>query len=652
MDLAELRELLAAGQLVVFAGAALSVAPPACAPLFRPLRSMLYDELAGSLSGDLPGALLLDPERLFDAAGRLRHGVEPAPEILFEALDVGAFPLYLLLAEAVGVSDPNYAHRVLAGWLGSACPLVITTNFDRGIEDAAGALGKQPVVAAAGETISGSLGTLGSAEHGVIWKPHGSLGDPATIRVTLQEVAAERHDSVKLGALAAVLRRFPVLVIGYSGYDHDLSSVFRACADDGRRLWWLCRSEPQPTEPAHLIARGWQDRGTILVGDLAELLTTLAPDHGPARPTAGSCAEAHAQRRAAVRSRLRGMPALLRLISLAMIYRSLGEHSAAADVFGRASALARPEGSAAGTRASLAVNRAEMLRRSGRLPEALDTLTSPSFLADLEHSSMREGLAEALIQRGQVLGAMGRTSEGAADLRMAAELSVGSPFEERAQALLSMAALGGDPSQVRARLLEARDRFGAVADRHGLMRVDHELAILAIDRGDAGEASKLLTAVVGEARELGDAEAEQLAVHELAIAAGKEENWAQASSWLDAYDAIAAYRGDVAGIQMSRALRGDIAVDQALAARDEAGLSAAVADLTSFLQEDPGPRPRALALRALVWAAAATLDAPLAEQSAASLTDLAGRTGLPGIAALADGARQLLERARPYFSGG
>lgn len=83
MDLAELRDLLASGQLVVFAGAALSLAPPACAPLFRPLRSMLYDELAGSLSGDLPDALRLAPERLFDAAGRLRHGVEPAPEILF-----------------------------------------------------------------------------------------------------------------------------------------------------------------------------------------------------------------------------------------------------------------------------------------------------------------------------------------------------------------------------------------------------------------------------------------------------------------------------------------------------------------------------------------------------------------------------------------
>ena len=115
MEMAELRELLTSGQLVVFAGAGLSLAPPACAPLFRPLRSMLYEELSGSLSGDLPGALLLPPERLFDEAGRLRGGVEPAPEVLFEALDTLTVPVHHLLEDAVGVSQPNLAHHVLAG---------------------------------------------------------------------------------------------------------------------------------------------------------------------------------------------------------------------------------------------------------------------------------------------------------------------------------------------------------------------------------------------------------------------------------------------------------------------------------------------------------------------------------------------------------
>jgi hypothetical protein len=221
VEMAELRELLTSGQLVVFAGAGLSLAPPACAPLFRPLRSMLYEELSGSLSGDLPGALLLPPERLFDEAGRLRGGVEPAPEVLFEALDTLTVPLHHLLEDAVGVSQPSLAHHVLAGWLGRTCPLVITTNFDRGIEDGAEALGKQPAVAATGDAMKGSLSMLGSAEHGVIWKPHGSLSDPPTVRVTLKEVAAERYDAAKMEAFATVLRRFPMLVIGYSGYDND-----------------------------------------------------------------------------------------------------------------------------------------------------------------------------------------------------------------------------------------------------------------------------------------------------------------------------------------------------------------------------------------------------------------------------------------------
>jgi tetratricopeptide (TPR) repeat protein len=618
---------------------------------------MLYQELSGSLSGDLPGALLLPPERLFDEAGRLRDGVEPAPEVLFEALDTLTVPVHHLLEDAVGVSQPNLAHHVLAGWLGRTCPLVITTNFDRGIEDGAQALGKQPAVAATGDAMKGSLSMLGSAEHGVIWKPHGSLSDPPTVRVTLKEVAAERYDAAKMEAFATVLRRFPMLVIGYSGYDNDLSSVFRACGDDGRRLWWLCLSEPRPTEPAQLITRAWGDRATVLVGDLEELLTALDADRGATVPphAPGGCADADAWRRVAVRDRFRGVLALHRMMSLALIYKALGEYSAAADVFGRAADLAGPaDGSPSALRSAVTLQRVEMLHRSGRSPEAYAALASATFHADLAQADgpdSHAALAQAFMLRGQIFRALGQASEAANDMRKAADLGTGSADGTRAEALLSMAALGGDPGQVRARLLEAKEGFEQLANRRGLMKVNHELAILALDREDTAEARQLLGAVVAEARELGDGQAEQFALHELAIAARKDRDWADASRWLDAYDAITAYRADADGAQYARALRGDIAVDEAIAADDGEALRAVIADLTGLLQEDLKPEPRALALRGLVWAAVSTGDWPLAEQGASRLAELARQAGLPVISAFADQAERLIEGARRFAAG-
>ncbi len=144
--------------LVILAGAGISFAPPACAPLFRPLRDSLLKALTLSVEEELTPELAAKCAALFDAANYPRSSQEPPPEVLFEAcegvLGDGLFDLLRVLLESPA---PNAQHEFVAQLCARGLPLLITTNFERCFELAVEATGRRPRVCADGASMEASV---------------------------------------------------------------------------------------------------------------------------------------------------------------------------------------------------------------------------------------------------------------------------------------------------------------------------------------------------------------------------------------------------------------------------------------------------------------------------------------------------------------
>lgn len=135
---------------------------------------------------------------------------------------------------------PNAIHRMLARALLDGCP-VLTTNFDQLIERAVAEKG-------------GSITTLKDARDfkrwrryspkGVLAKLHGSLEDLDSLCATIRQVGllgpAFMWDPPRGNYLSKVRKKYPMVVIGYSGYDDsDILPKLRITASEKPLLWIL-----------------------------------------------------------------------------------------------------------------------------------------------------------------------------------------------------------------------------------------------------------------------------------------------------------------------------------------------------------------------------------------------------------------------------
>ena len=156
-----------------------------------------------------------------------------------------------------GLKRPTEAHRVVARLMARGyVRVVLTTNFDRLLEDACAEEGVGPVVISSNDGAS-SAEPLVHQRH-VIIKLHGDYKDPRIMNTTT-ELATYPPEMDKL--LDQVLGEFGLVVCGWSGdWDAALRAAFKRVGHPRYSAFWA--SMTAPTGRGAAVADG---RGTAII---------------------------------------------------------------------------------------------------------------------------------------------------------------------------------------------------------------------------------------------------------------------------------------------------------------------------------------------------------------------------------------------------
>jgi tetratricopeptide (TPR) repeat protein len=522
--------------IALLAGAGVSLAPPACAPLFRPLRDGLLRTLSESLAGTLEKSVLERCRLLFSGDSDVRRGIEPVPEVLFEALhDTLQDQLFGALRILLDLPAPNSNHRFAADLANHGLRVLITTNFEDGFEQAFRATGCSFTVCADGQTISRSLSDLNvepkDETHVPIWKVHGTLqpGAEETIRVTLSQIARERLDPRKFEPITALTSEMPILVVGYSGYDADISRTLISAGEMGRRLYWLSYSEPRQADPSLRILQSWQERGHLLVGDLKDLfseLAKLAPGIRNHEQPASGCDQALAGRFAELEKWAGQLSIDARLEAFAVLCWKLSDYESALAAVDALEKLALQSGNGKVFLFCL-VLKTNILRSAGRgreigsalnlfqqMRERMAEIGDPEFIAvDIVLLHELGGYFRA---QGERATAEDAYRKALALSRRSKEANFISMVAQSLGALLSHYQNHKESKELFELALASSLESG---DRYGELKAIHELGILAFEMGKPEAASELLTENIRLAHEIGDAGIESSGTFELGVIA-------------------------------------------------------------------------------------------------------------------------------------
>jgi tetratricopeptide (TPR) repeat protein len=522
--------------IAVLAGAGLSLAPPACAPLFRSLRDSLLETLSESLTGTLDESIIDACRSLFNGKSEVRRDVEPVPEVLFEALySILHDRLFDALRVFLELPVPNANHCFVADLANHGLRLLITTNFENGFEQALHAAGFQIEVCADGTSISESLNNTALKKDNKkplpVWKPHGTLehGAEETIRVTLSQVAKERMDPQKFGPIIAVTAHMPLLVIGYSGYDADLSRALIQAGEQGRRLYWLSYSEPEQNAPPLRILKFWQDRGKLMVGEPGDLFSQLAgfiPGLQTFEHPAGTCSKTMSTRLKNLKHWVDTISVKDRLAALSALCWKLSDYDTAVAVVDVLQELSVQKRDGSGLLFCL-IMRTNILRSAGRGSEIgpilNDLVKLREHMGQFGDPEFSELDATLLHEIGGHYKAQGDHTQALNAYRKALKISrITKDAELTSTIYQSMGALLSH----RMKLKEAKELFESAlthavktGHREAELKARHELGIIAYEEQDYEAASASFTENIRQAHEIGDVGIESSGTFELAMIA-------------------------------------------------------------------------------------------------------------------------------------
>ena len=547
--------------LAVLAGAGVSLAPPACAPMFRPLRDSLIEGLLNSLSGAVEASLLEKCHSLFDGESDLRRGIEPVPEVLFESIHaILSDRLFDALRILLQLPAPNSNHCFLANLTDHGLRVLITTNFENGFEQALEKLDLPFEVCADGPTISDSISRIVSRKDNKlplsVWKPHGTLdpGAEESIRITLSQVAKERLDPQKFEPIITVTAEMPLLVVGYSGYDADLSKVLTYAAEHGLRLYWLSYSEPRQDEPSLRIVQSWQDRGHLLIGDMAEFfkeLSNFVPNLQVYEHPSNQCAEEWVKRLKELEQWIESISVEDRLWALVSVCWKLSEYEPALALVGVIEELAVKKEDGASLINCL-LRKTNIFRSAGRDGEVGPVLYQ---LCELRKQigppdDPKLNWLDAMLfhEEGEYFRAHGEKNDAKESFQLALRLfhSYGDT-ESNVMVCQSLGALHSHHHEFQ----EAKELFELALQgsletgiRDAELKARHELGIIALEEDDYEAASAFFADNVRQAHEIGAVDIEANGMQELANLATAQKNYKEATRLLTEVQRLARLIGN------------------------------------------------------------------------------------------------------------
>lgn len=198
-----------------------------------------------------------DPEEWY----RQEKGAEPSYSDLVEGLAPNPADQQALLSSFFEPTAeerdrdekvPTEAHRAIARLAASGhVRIILTTNFDRLLEDALTAEGVQPTVVSSPDGLAG-MEPLHQARC-VVVKLHGDYKD---VRIRNSESALSAYEEPTDRLLDQVLDEYGLVIAGWSGdWDHALRAAILRARSRRYATVWVARGQAAPSEKAsELIA--------------------------------------------------------------------------------------------------------------------------------------------------------------------------------------------------------------------------------------------------------------------------------------------------------------------------------------------------------------------------------------------------------------
>lgn len=243
-----LSDLLRVRQVVIFAGAGISIPPPAGLPDWNTLR----DQLVRVCARGEP-ALLRHLPSLTEMPMIAREGSKGVtPELVMSRIEA-LYPGYAAIFGSLKEGEPNANHRYIARMAAAGyCNIIVTTNFDTYIERALDEAGVSY------QTFIDQLEDFPyyyPATDGVqVLKIHGCISAPHSITATVEREAAGLAPSIRR-ALIQLLPDYVFAFWGYSGADLKIGLDYLGMAslrDVARGFFWSFhatgarKEEPSP----------------------------------------------------------------------------------------------------------------------------------------------------------------------------------------------------------------------------------------------------------------------------------------------------------------------------------------------------------------------------------------------------------------------
>lgn len=231
----------------------------------------------------------------WEAWHRTRFGTDPGYSSLLDVLSVTPAERRSILHDYIEPSDddfeagrrvPTAAHHAIARLVqGGFVRVIVTTNFDRLLETALGAVGIQPIVIKSVDDLMGASPLPHSRCY--LLKVHGDYLDNRILN-TEAELAAYPDEYARL--LDRILDEYGLIVSGWSGdWDPALRSAIARAPNRRYPTWWASRGTPTHAADELISARAATvlpiaDADSFFV-DLADGVDVLTKARRPAPET-------------------------------------------------------------------------------------------------------------------------------------------------------------------------------------------------------------------------------------------------------------------------------------------------------------------------------------------------------------------------------